>query len=106
MCFHILAFRTLPTFIRAGHWVALAHWPVVVDYVFIDRAIVLAVVTAERTLRAGLTLVSMHTATLEALAAVGTAANGQPTSCLLSSGFRFKCLSSSPNFPVHSQSLF
>ena len=71
MCFHILAFRTHPTFIWAEHWVALTHWPVVVDYVFIHRAIVLAVVTAERTLGAGLALVSKHMATLEVLAAVG-----------------------------------
>ena len=72
MCFHILAFRTHPTFIWTGHWVALAHWPVVVDYVFIHRSIVLAVVTAERTLGAGLSRVSMHMATLEVLATVRT----------------------------------
>ena len=70
MCFHILAFRTHPTFIWAGHWVALAHWPVVVDHVLVHRAIVLAVVTAERTLGASVTLVSMHMATLEVLATV------------------------------------
>ena len=72
MCFHILTFRTHPTFIWAGYWVALAHWPVVVDHIFIHRAIVLAVVTAERTLWARLVFVSVHMATLEVLAAVGT----------------------------------
>ena len=72
MCCHILAFRTHPTFIWAGHWVALAHWPVSVDYVFIHTAIVLAVVTAERTLGAGLALMSMHMATLEVFTIVGT----------------------------------
>ena len=71
MCFHILAFRTHPAFIWAGHWVALAHWPVVVDYVFKHRAIVLAVVTAERTLGAGFFFVSMHMTMLKVLAAVG-----------------------------------
>ena len=79
MCFHILAFRTHPTFIWAGNWVALTHWPVVVDYVFIHRAIVLAVVTAERTLGAGLGLMNMHMATLEVLATVGTRNCSKPT---------------------------
>ena len=44
----------------------------VVDHVFIHRVVVLAVVTAERTLEAGFTLVSMQIATLEVLATVGT----------------------------------
>ena len=56
MCFQILAFRTHPTFIQAGNRVALTHGPVIVDYVFKHRTIVLAVVTAERMLGAGLTL--------------------------------------------------
>ena len=72
MCFHILTFRTHSTFIWAGYWVALTHWPVVVDHIFIHRSIVLAVVTAERTLGAGFTFVSMHMATLQVLATVGT----------------------------------
>ena len=41
-------------------------------YVFIHRAIVLAVFTAEGTLGAGLTLVSIHTPTLKVLVTVGT----------------------------------
>ena len=72
MCFYILTFRTHPTFIWTGYWVALAHWPVVVDYIFIHRAIVLAVLTVERTPGAGLSLMSMHMATLEVLATVRT----------------------------------
>ena len=72
MCFHFLALRTYTTFIWAGHWVALAHLPVVVDHVFIHRAIVLAVFTAERTLGAGLALVNIHTPTLKVLVTVGT----------------------------------
>ena len=72
MCFHIPAFRTHPTFIRTGHWVALANCPVIVDYVFVPRTIVLAVVTAERTLGARFVFVSMHMGTLEVLATVGT----------------------------------
>ena len=71
MCFYILAFRIHPTFIRAGYWVALTHWPVVVDHIFIHRAIVLAVVTAERTLGT-LTFMRMHMLTLKVLAAVAT----------------------------------
>ena len=68
MCFHILAFGTRSTFIRAGHWEALTHWPVMVDYVFIHRTIVLTVVTAERTLGARVNLVSIHMVTLEIFA--------------------------------------
>ena len=67
MRFNILAFRIRPTFLRARHWVALAHWPVVADYVFIHRCIIIAVVAAERSLGTGLTLVSMHMTTLEVL---------------------------------------
>ena len=72
MCFYILAFRIYPTVIWAGHWVALAHWPVAVDHVFRHRAVVMAVVAAERTLGAGLALMSLHMSTLEVLEAAGT----------------------------------
>ena len=72
VCFHILSFRTCPTFIWARYWVALAHGPVVVDYVVIHRIIVLAVITAESTLGAELALMSIHMATLEVLTAMGT----------------------------------
>ena len=70
VCFHILAFGHHPTFIRAGHWVTLAHWPVFANYVFIHRAIILAVVTSEGTFGTGLILVDTYIATLEALATV------------------------------------
>jgi len=71
MCFNILAFRIHSTFVGARHWVALAHWPVVVDYIFIHRSIIIAVVAAERSLWAGICLVSMHIATLEVLTTMG-----------------------------------
>ena len=62
-------FTCVSTFWR---WVVLAHWPVVVDHLFINRGIVIAVVTAERTLGAGFTLVRLHMVTLEVFATVGT----------------------------------
>jgi len=72
MCFNILAFRIHPTFVRARHWVALAHQPVVVDYIFIHRSIIITVVTVERSLGTGICLVSMHTTTPEVLTTMGT----------------------------------
>jgi len=71
MCFNILPFRIHTTFVGARHWVALAHWPVVADYIFIHRSTIIAVVAAERSLRAGICLVSMHIATLEVLTTMG-----------------------------------
>jgi len=71
MCFNILPFRIHTTFVGARHWVALAHWPVVVDYIFIHRSTFIAVVAAERSLRAGICLVSVHIATLEVLTTMG-----------------------------------
>ena len=72
VCFHILAFGYHPAFIWAGHWVTLAHWPVVGNYVFIPRTISLTVVTSERTFGTGLILVDAHIATLEAFVTVST----------------------------------
>ena len=43
----------------------------VVDYIFIHRSIIIAVAAAERSLRAGICLVSMHIATLEVLTTMG-----------------------------------
>ena len=73
MRFNILAFRIPPTFVRARHRVALAHWPVVADEIFIRGCIIITVVTAEsqRSLGARLTLVSVHVTTLEVLTTMG-----------------------------------
>ena len=72
MCFYLLALQIYPTLISAGDWVALAHLPVAVYHIFIHRVVVGAVVTAERTLGAGLTLMSLYLLTLKVLETAGT----------------------------------
>jgi len=71
MCFNILTFKIHPTFVGARHWVALAHWPVVVDHIFIHRSIITAVVAAERTLKTRFTLMNTYPTTLEVLTTIG-----------------------------------
>jgi len=64
MRFNVLAFKFHPAFVRTRHWIALAYRPVVAAYIFVRRFMIIAVFATERPLRAKLSLVSRHIATL------------------------------------------
>jgi len=60
----MLPFRNCPTFVRTGHWVAFAQWPVVVDYIIMYRKKVIAVVTTKWALGTKINFMSFSIMTL------------------------------------------